>query len=158
MEKDLILTQEDLHRLNLIVTKIIDAGRIDCALVVNKSGRLITAQSESSDYDTISLAALVSGNFASSSSIANKLGEDEFSSMLQEGKNKHIYVALIDYNTILTAIFDKRSNVERVREAIDEYNDRLLKQLNVIYSTLELSPELNVDLSGGLDLNNGILK
>ena len=158
MEKDLILTRDDLHRLNLILTKILDAGRIDCALVVNKSGRLITSQSESSDYDAISLAALVSGNFASSSSIANKLGEDEFTSMLQEGKNKHIYVALIDYNTILTAIFDKRSNVERVREAIEGYNDRLLAQLNVIYSTLELSPELNIDLSNGIDHTDGILK
>jgi predicted regulator of Ras-like GTPase activity (Roadblock/LC7/MglB family) len=149
MEKDLILTAEDLHKLNVILTNVIDAGRIDCSLIINKSGRLITSQSESSDYDTISLAALISGNFASSSSIANKLGEEEFTSMLQEGKDKHIYVSLIDSNTILAAVFDKRSTVENVRDSIDEQKSRLLEQLNVIYSNIQLSPELNIDLSQG---------
>lgn len=150
MEKDLILTQEDLKRLNIVLTKIIDTGRIDCGLVVNKSGRLITSQSETSDYDTISLAALISGNFASSSSIANKLGEEEFSSMVQEGKDKHIYVQLVDSNTIFTAIFDKRSSIERVRNAIEEHQTKLLEALKIIYSAIELSPEINIDLSGGI--------
>lgn len=150
MEKDLILTREDLHKLNVIVTGLIDSGRIDCALVVNKSGRLITFQAETSEYDSISLAALISGNFASSSSIAVKLGEEEFSSMMQEGVNRHIFVQLLDSNTILAAIFDKRSTIERVRGAIEEFSQRLTNQLNVIYSNFELSPELNLDLSDGI--------
>ncbi len=150
MEKDLILTQEDLKRLNVVLTKIIDSGRIDCGLIVNKSGRLITSQAESSEYDTISLAALISGNFASSSSIANKLGEEEFTSMVQEGKDRHIYVHLVDTNTIFTAIFDKRSSIERVRNAIEEHQVKLLEALKIIYSAIELSPEINIDLSGGI--------
>jgi hypothetical protein len=70
MEKDLILKKNDLQRLNVILTKVIDTARIDCALIINKSGRMITSQSETSEYNKTSLAALVSGNFASSSSIA----------------------------------------------------------------------------------------
>lgn len=150
MEKDLILTQEDLKRLNIVLTKVVDSGRVDCALIVNKSGRLITSQAESSEYDTVSLAALISGNFASSSSIANKLGEEEFTSMVQEGKDRHIYVHLIDTNTILALIFDKRSSIERVRNAIEDHQLKLLEALKIIYSAIELSPEINIDLSGGI--------
>ncbi len=41
MEKDLILTKEDLYQLNLVLTRFVDTSRIDCAIIINKSGRMI---------------------------------------------------------------------------------------------------------------------
>ncbi len=146
MEKDVIIKVEDLRRLNVILTKLIDTARIDCALIINKSGRMITSQSETSDYNKTSLAALISGNFASSSSIANMLGENEFSSMLQEGKEKHIYVSTLDQNSIFTCIFDKRTTISKIKTCLNKFNPQLLEVLQVIYSNIELDPELNLDV------------
>ena len=59
MEKDLILKKEDIRQLNLVLTKIVDRARIECAILINKSGKMITSQSETSEYDKMSLAALI---------------------------------------------------------------------------------------------------
>ncbi len=147
MEKDLILRKEDVRQLNLLMTRLVDKARVDCALIINKSGRLITSQSETSDYDKTSLAALVSGNFASSCSIANLLNENEFNSMLQEGENKHIYVCQVDNNSILACIFDKRTTIDKIKLVFEEFSPKLVMQLTNIYSCVDSDPELNLDVS-----------
>ena len=147
MEKDLILKKEDLHQLNLVLTKLVDKSRVDCAIIINKSGRLITSQSETSEYDKTSLAALISGNFASSSSIANMLDENEFTSMLQEGKKKHIYVALLDYNSILACIFDKRTALDKIKPSIEEFMPKLQELLTIVYSHVVSDPNINIDVA-----------
>lgn len=153
MEKDLILQKEDLRQLNLLLTKIVDKARIDCAILINKSGRMVTSQSETSEYDKTSLAALISGNFASSSSIANLLDENEFTSMLQEGENRHIYIVQIDDNSILACIFDKRTNAEKIKFCVEELSSKLTKVLSKIYNNILLDPELNIDISPNLNFS-----
>lgn len=147
MNKDLILKKEDLYKLNLVLTQIVDKARIDCAIIINKSGRMITYQSETSDYDKTSLAALISGNFASSSSIANILDESEFTSMLQEGEKKHIYVFLLDEESILACIFDKRTNIDKIKSCYRRYTPELVRLLKIVYSNIAISPHINLDLS-----------
>ena len=151
MEKDLILKKEDIRQLNLLLTKIVDRARIECAILINKSGKMITSQSETSEYDKMSLAALISGNFASSSSIANLLDENEFTSMLQEGENTHILISQIDNNSILACIFNKRSNVEKIKLCIEEFSLPLTNRLTAIYSNIISDPELNIDVSASID-------
>jgi predicted regulator of Ras-like GTPase activity (Roadblock/LC7/MglB family) len=153
MEKDLILQKEDLRQLNLLLTKIVDKARIDCAILINKSGRMVTSQSETSEYDKTSLAALISGNFASSSSIANLLDENEFTSMLQEGENRHIYIAQVDNNSILACIFDKRTNAEKIKFCVEELSSKLTNVLSKIYNNILLDPELNIDISEKLNFS-----
>ena len=151
MEKDLILRKEDIRQLNLLLTKIVDKARVDCVILINKSGRMITSQSETSEYDKMSLAALISGNFASSNSIANLLDENEFTSMLQEGENRHILISQVDVNSILACIFDKRSNAEKIKVCIEDFSSKLTKILSDIYSNILSDPELNLDVSANID-------
>ncbi|MBN1980712.1 MAG: roadblock/LC7 domain-containing protein [Chitinivibrionales bacterium] len=145
MQNDLILRKEDIVRLNIILTKVIDKSRIDCGLLINKSGRLITAQSEGVEFDKTAVAALVSSTFASTNSIASIIGEKEFSSLVQEGEVHHLYVASIDENTLLACIFDKRSNFEKVKKAIEEFTPYLRESLGKIYGNTASTPEMNID-------------
>ena len=62
MEKDIILRAEDLHQLNLVLTTILDSAQAELIMIINKSGRLITWQGETSTFDTISIAALITGS------------------------------------------------------------------------------------------------
>jgi len=147
MEKDLILTKEDLYQLNLVLTRFVDTARIDCAIIINKSGRMIPSQSETSEYDKTSLSALISGNFASSSSIANMLDEHEFNSMIQEGKKKHIYVSTLDENSILACIFDKRAVIDKIKSSVKEFEPKLVELLAVVYSHVISDPTVNLDVA-----------
>jgi predicted regulator of Ras-like GTPase activity (Roadblock/LC7/MglB family) len=146
MEHDLILRNEDIHRLNVVLTRLIDKGRIDCSMIVNKSGRLMTSQSESSEFDKTSLAALVAGSFASTISIANLIGENAFQTMVHQGKKKSTYVAQIDDSTILTHIFTSRTTFDRVKTVTKEFIPELQSLLAILYAEMQSDPNINMDV------------
>jgi predicted regulator of Ras-like GTPase activity (Roadblock/LC7/MglB family) len=148
MEKDIILRAEDLHQLNLVLTTILDSAQAELIMIINKSGRLITWQGETSTYDTISIAALITGSFASSGSVANLIGEDEFESMYQEGKNSHVYISQIDSSNILTLVFTGRTKLNRVKLGVENHRNALIPTLSNIYQGVHNDPFLNLDVSG----------
>jgi predicted regulator of Ras-like GTPase activity (Roadblock/LC7/MglB family) len=147
MEKDIILRPDDVFQLNLALTQILDNALCELALIINKSGRLITAQSETSDFDNVSIAALVTGSFASSGSIAQLIGEEEFESMYQEGKEAHVLVTQIDDSNILTTIFSNRTTLKKVKLAIEQGKSKLMPVLKSLYAVVENDPFLNLDVS-----------
>ncbi|MBD3317767.1 MAG: hypothetical protein GF344_18435 [Chitinivibrionales bacterium] len=149
MEQDLILRDEDVHKLNVVLTRLIDKGRIDCSMVINKSGRLMTSQSESSEFDKTSLAALVAGSFASTISIANLVGENAFQAMVHQGRKKSTYVAQIDESTILTHIYTSRTTFDRVKTVTKEFIPELQSLLSLLYAKMNSDPNVNLDVGHG---------
>ncbi len=147
MKEDLILRPDDIFQLNVVLTTILDAALLDLVMIINKSGRLITAQSEPGSFDKTSLSALVTGTFASSSSIANLVGEKEFESMYQEGKERHIYICQIDYNNIFSVVFSDRTSLNKVKVVFEQYKAELLPTLQNLYNDVAADPFLNLDVS-----------
>lgn len=147
MEKDIVIRAEDIYQLNLLLTKIVDAGQCDIVMVINKSGRLISYQAETSAHDKVSIAALVSGSFASSVAIARLIGETEFETLYQEGVIHHLFVYQLDANNILCAIFTDRSNLKRVKTVIEDNKPQVDTVLKKIYSEVVTDPFLNLDVS-----------
>jgi predicted regulator of Ras-like GTPase activity (Roadblock/LC7/MglB family) len=147
MEKDIVISAEDIYQLNLALTKIVDAGQCDIVMLINKSGRLISYQAETSTHDKVSIAALVSGSFASSVAIARLIGETEFETLYQEGVINHLFVSQIDDNNILCVIFTDRSNLKRVKTIIEDNKPKIDAVLKNIYSEIVTNPFLNLDVS-----------
>jgi predicted regulator of Ras-like GTPase activity (Roadblock/LC7/MglB family) len=143
---DLVLREEDIYRFNVILTKLVDKARIDYVYLINKSGRLLTSQSESSNIDKSGFSALVAGSFASTTCIAQMIGETEFTSMFHQGKKKHIYIAQVDDNTILTLIFDRRTTLDKVKLYTKEYTPELQAALKNCYGNFESDPDINLDV------------
>lgn len=147
MKEDIVLQSHDVYQLNLALTSIVDAGQCDIAMLINKSGRLIASQNETSAYDKTSIAALVSGTFASNGAIAQLIGESEFETLYQEGKTHHLYVAQLDLNNILCLIFTARSNLKRIKMVISDNRTRITDVLKNLYQTVSSDPFLNLDVS-----------
>lgn len=147
MEKDIVIREEDIYELNLVLTKIVDAGQCDIVMVINKSGRLLSYQAETSAHDKVSIAALVNGSFASSVAIARLIGETEFETLYQEGVIHHLFVSQVDDNNILCAIFTDRSNLKRVKIVIEDNKQQMDDVLKKIYAEIEEDPFLNLDVS-----------
>jgi predicted regulator of Ras-like GTPase activity (Roadblock/LC7/MglB family) len=115
-------------------------------MLINKSGRLLTSQSESADFDRTSLAALIAGAFASTTAVANMIGETEFTSMYHQGKKRNTYICMVDDNTVMTILFDKRTTLDKIRHFIKQYSGELRSTLKNFYSRIDSDPDINIDI------------
>ena len=114
---DFILYEQDIAKLSEILSRHIRDAQLICALLTNKEGQLLTCQGATDTLDTTSIAALITGSFAATVSIAQFIGETEFSTMLHRGKNKHIHIQLVDVDRYLASIFDNKTTPEKVGQS-----------------------------------------
>ena len=110
----------NIHQLNLVLTSIVDSGQCDVVAITDKSGRLITYQAETSDFDKVSISSFVCESFLSDAKIANLIGEKEFQTIYMEGTTRHLYATRIDQNHIILTIFTDRSNIRKVKVLVDD--------------------------------------
>jgi predicted regulator of Ras-like GTPase activity (Roadblock/LC7/MglB family) len=85
------------------------------ALVVDKGGFLITSQGDAADVDLTTLAALASGAFMASQTIAGLVGEKNFNSTFQQGEKFSVFVSEIDVHCLLIVIFKSASGAGLVK-------------------------------------------
>lgn len=114
-EEDLILYEEEITRIDAILTKMLKGAEAKCALLVDKDGHMITRQGFTHSLDTTALGALLAGSFASTKEIARLVGENEFSVLFHQGKKDHIHMSIVGERSILVVIFDDRTTIGMVR-------------------------------------------
>jgi predicted regulator of Ras-like GTPase activity (Roadblock/LC7/MglB family) len=146
--KDMILFPEDIEHLNVILNQLAKKANLLLAVLINKDGRLLTYQGSLDKIDTVSLAALVAGNSASTLAIAHLMGESEFSAMYHQGKERHIYIAVVDENTFLCLVFDERTNIDRVKVFARQFDRQIKKALFQVYDKTEDQIDLDLDVGG----------
>jgi predicted regulator of Ras-like GTPase activity (Roadblock/LC7/MglB family) len=145
--KDMILFPEDIDRLNLILEQLSQKANLLLSVLINKDGRLLTFQGSLEKIDTVSMAALVAGNSASTQAIANIMGESEFSTMYHQGKDRHIFIAVVDDNTFLCLVFDDRTNIDRVKVFARQFDRQIKSALKLVYDKTEDQVDLDLDMS-----------
>ena len=144
--KDMILFPEDIDRLNVVLEQLTVKANLLLSVLINKDGRLLTYQGSLEKIDTVSMAALVAGNSASTLAIANLMGETEFSAMYHQGKDRHIYIAVVDENTFLCLVFDDRTNIDRVKVFARQFDRQIKKALFQVYDKSEDQIDLDLDM------------
>ena len=125
MEENLILYEEEISRIDKVLSRLIKGAEAKCTLMVDKDGHLITRQGFTHSLDTTALAALLAGSFASTREIARLVGEPEFTVLFHQGKRDHIHISLVGERTILVVIFDDRTTIGMVRLYAKEVGDEL---------------------------------
>ena len=99
---------------HVLVQFLNESGALD-ALLIDRSGQLLTRSGSDRDLDTVSLSALAAGAFSSTAAMAQLLGESEFTVLFHQGVKENIHVAAIDDQAIMMALFDHRTTVGMVR-------------------------------------------
>jgi len=145
--KDMILFPEDIDRLNSVLLPLIQKANLLLGVLINKDGRMLTNQGQLETVDIVSLAALIAGNSASTLAIATLVGEKEFDSMYHQGKNKHIYIASVDDDTFLSLVFDDRTNIDRVKVFVRQFDKQLKEALVQVYNKTEDQIDLDLDMN-----------
>jgi len=127
-----IVSQEQLEQIDTILTdKLIKLG-VDCVIIIDMAGNIITAKDNSENkYDVYSFAALAAGNFATVDAMAKLVGEEEFSLLFHKGQDQNIHFSKIDEELLLISMFGQdislgflRLNVVDVIEKIKMLWDR----------------------------------
>jgi predicted regulator of Ras-like GTPase activity (Roadblock/LC7/MglB family) len=84
-------------------------------VLVDRTGRLLTAVGDTGGFDQITFASLAAADFAASDQLAVLLGEKEFSSLYHHGERHSMFLADIGGLAILAALFDRRTTLGMVR-------------------------------------------
>lgn len=106
---------QDVERLDRLMSGFLGETHARCVLLVDRSGRLLTAAGDIGNLDQVTFASLVAGDFAASDQLAAMLGEAEFSSLYHQGEGRAMYLADVGGWAILAALFDGRTTLGMVR-------------------------------------------
>ena len=109
------LTETDAAQLTSLLQSFIVETQAHCALLCDRSGRLLTQSGDTGTMDNITFASLVAGDFAASDQLARTLGEEEFSSLYHAGQGRSMYLADVSGYGILAAVFDAKTTVGMIR-------------------------------------------
>lgn len=85
------------------------------ALLISREGVCISQAGNTASLNSTALAALVAGMFAATREVANIVGEEQFSILLQQGEKRHIHISLIGQRNMMVVVFEDYKRIGRVR-------------------------------------------
>ena len=138
------LIEEDISELNSALQELLIKSDAGCALVIDKGGFVITQCGRSEEVDCMTLAALSAASFAATESIAGLVGEQNFSSVYQQGDHVSILVMDVDEYCLITIIFKATLSVGAIRYYASDTIKRVTTQLKAAH---ERAPQGGLDLS-----------
>lgn len=151
---DLILDREDSDRFSSSLSELFEEEGVLSALLINRSGRLLSTVGEVTDVDPTMLGALVAGSFSSIMTILAMIGDGASSTgkrkrmqiSLPSG-DRNIHISLVDTNTFLVVIFDNRTKAMSVKSRIRGLHGRLGGLLETFYKKIQSDPDINLDVA-----------
>lgn len=115
-----VLSEDINQAVEISMGRYLKDSRASCALLLAKSGHLISQAGFTSNFNVQSIAALIGGIFTSTQALAKIVAEEKFKVMFQEGKTWNVYFCLVSDQFILATIFDKSTVVGMIRHAAGE--------------------------------------
>src|SRR5512146_1656428 len=109
------LQTQDLELLDQALGTYVTESRARCALLVDRTGRSITAAGETGLLDQTTFASLAAADFAASDQLARLLGEQEFAALYHAGPSQSMYLADVGGQAILATLFDGGTTLGLVR-------------------------------------------
>lgn len=100
------------------------------ALLISRQGICLGQSGSGTKLNATALAALVAGMFSATKEVANIVGEEQFSILLQQGEKRHIHISLIGEKSMMVIVFEDYSRIGRVRLAAKRISHTLVKLLN----------------------------
>ncbi|MGH7507322.1 MAG: roadblock/LC7 domain-containing protein [Longimicrobiales bacterium] len=106
---------DDLEQFQHLLTSYLTESHARCAVLVDRTGRLLAMRGDAGALDQVSFASLAAADFAASDQLAELLGEEEFSSLYHHGERHSMYVADLAGWAILVTLFDRATTLGMVR-------------------------------------------
>ncbi|HEX7117348.1 MAG TPA: roadblock/LC7 domain-containing protein [Longimicrobiales bacterium] len=109
------LGREDLGRLETLLLGFVESAGARCAVLMDRSGRLLTMAGRTEGIDGVAFASLAAADFAASDQLARLMGEEECTSLVHQGDARSMFLADVDGDAVLAAVFDDDTTLGLVR-------------------------------------------
>ena len=127
-------TQDDFTAVTESLRRFLGETKSLCALLVDRSGQLVTTVGEAPGLDTTSFASLTAADYSANDQLAKLVGETDFSSLFHQGEKESLYVADIARRLLLVIIFDSRTTVGLVRLRMKDEIEELTQLIDRVFS------------------------
>lgn len=138
------LLEEDIAALDVSLREILRKTEAETAVIIDRGGFLIAQQGHHEELDTTTLAALCSASFAATQSIAGLIGEEDFSSVYQQGEKSSILIINVDEYSLLVIVFPASISVGAVKYHAPGTIRKIALQMKLAH---ERDPDSGLDLS-----------
>lgn len=125
------LTEDDKQAFDAALGDLIRKSEALMALIVERAGYLIQHFGEVDNYDTTQLANLAANSFNATEFMTNLLGENDFSSMYQQGERVSTLILNIDHRCLLVIIFPSTLSVGVMKYYASRTIQQLAEQLQL---------------------------
>ncbi len=131
----------DSQRIEGILSNLLYESNARCALLVDRTGQLVTTVGEQPDFDSAAFASLTAADFSANDQLAILIGEEEFSSLFHQGRTESMYLADIGKRLILVVLFNKQTTLGLVRIKIKDAVGGLTKAFEDVFGRAEADDE-----------------
>jgi len=107
--------EEDLTAITDAVSRFLAETGAHSALVVDRSGQLVTTIGRPLPFDPIVFATLTAADFSANDQLARLIGETDFTTLFHQGEKESMYVADVARRLILVVLFDNPTPIGLVR-------------------------------------------
>ena len=121
--------ERDFQRIDRMLQAFLYDSAARCALLVDRTGQLVTSAGERPEFDTTAFASLAAADFSANDQLASMIGENEFSSLFHQGEKESMYLADVARRVILVVLFDNRTTLGMIRIKVKA----LVKELSEIF-------------------------
>lgn len=108
-------TEEDFSALTQVLQRFLFDSNARCALLVDRSGQLVTFAGDRPTFDVTAFATLTAADFSANDQLARLIGESEFNTLFHQGDKESMLLADVARRVILVALFDNRTTLGLVR-------------------------------------------
>ena len=118
--------EEDARSIQAILVEFLRESGARTALIVDRTGQMITTAGEPPTFDPTAFASLTAADFSANDQLAKMIGEPEFGALFHQGERESMYLADIARRVILVVLFDNRTTLGlvklRVKNTVGELN------------------------------------
>lgn len=145
-----IVTIEAAARLLETLEAFLEESEAAYSLVIDRGGAVLSQGGRVPEtIDPTIVGALAAGSFAATKELASRVGEEEFTSLHQQGARAQILMSSVDSDVVLVTVFDERTTLGLVKF----YSARVVKRIAVIIADLR-SATIEVPIFSEQDLNS----
>jgi predicted regulator of Ras-like GTPase activity (Roadblock/LC7/MglB family) len=146
-------TEDDYGSITQALQRFLYESNARCALLVDRTGQLVTTVGEPPTFDPTAFATLTAADFSANDQLAQLIGERDFNTLFHQGERESMYLADVARRVILVVLFDNRTTLGLVRLkmklAVDDLT-RLFEQV-FLRGTADGSPATPNLLAGAED-------
>ncbi|MGQ0649814.1 MAG: roadblock/LC7 domain-containing protein [Gemmatimonadaceae bacterium] len=134
------LTETDHAAIGQVLQRFLFDSNARCALVVDKSGQLITTAGDRPTFDVTAFATLTAADFSANDQLARLIGERDFSTLFHQGDRESMLLADVARRVILVVLFDNRTTLGMVRLKMRSTVEELTKLFDSMFSRSDAKP------------------